>query len=216
MPEPTNILPVIVWATLPDSEQQLYLSGAGIFDLFLQYVNPNYYLKPGTVAAFEENDLRLKLWATWRGTPVFPPYDGIPVYYPFKYTSKQTISGGLTQYYMVLRLAEQYLIRAEAYAHLGNEGGALADINVIRKRAGLKESQASGQVALLAAVAQERRVELFAEWGHRWFDLKRTGKATAILGIIPEKQPWDDRQLLYPIPPTEIRADPYLMQNPGY
>ncbi|HEY0175448.1 MAG TPA: RagB/SusD family nutrient uptake outer membrane protein, partial [Pedobacter sp.] len=69
---------------------------------------------------------------------------------------------------------------------------------------------------LLDAIAQERRVELFAEWGHRFLDLKRTGKATAILGVIPAKQPWDQNQLLFPIPSSEIQANPGLTQNPGY
>jgi len=66
-------------------------------------------------------------------------------------------------------------------------------------------------------VAHERQTELFAEWGHRWLDLKRTGQAGAVLSVIPLKQPWlGNYQLLYPIPYTEIQDDPSLVQNPGY
>jgi hypothetical protein len=68
-----------------------------------------------------------------------------------------------------------------------------------------------------AAIAQERRIELFAEWGHRWLDLKRTGQAHAVLSAVPAKQPWaGDYQLLYPVPPLEIEVNPRIKQNDGY
>jgi len=64
---------------------------------------------------------------------------------------------------------------------------------------------------------QERRIELFAESGQRWFDLKRTGQAHDVLSIISYKQPWrGDYELIYPIPPNELLSDPNLTQNPGY
>jgi starch-binding outer membrane protein, SusD/RagB family len=70
---------------------------------------------------------------------------------------------------------------------------------------------------VIAAVARERQVELFAEWGHRWFDLKRTKNAHDVLSALPSKQPWaGDYQLLYPIPPVEIQINPRLMQNDEY
>jgi starch-binding outer membrane protein, SusD/RagB family len=125
-----------------------------------------------------------------------------------------------TEYYTVLRLAELYLIRAEAAAR-GAAGGinaAIADLNVIRTRAllpALPNTLTAEQVT--AAVARERQVELFAEWGHRWLDLKRTGRAHDVLSALSAKQPWaGDYQLLYPIPPAEIRVNPRLMQNINY
>jgi hypothetical protein len=130
------------------------------------------------------------------------------------------VGGTATEYYMVLRLAEQYLIRAEAEAN-GAGGGtaaAIADLNVIRGRAGLPALSPSLTPAqVITAVAHERQTELFAEWGHRWLDLKRTGQAGAVLSVIPLKQPWlGAYQLLYPIPFTETQDDPNLVQNPGY
>jgi len=53
----------------------------------------------------------------------------------------------------------------------------------------------------LLAVEQERKVELFSEWGHRWFDLKRTGRANSVLGII--KPLWQSTDILYPLPLSE-------------
>jgi hypothetical protein len=121
---------------------------------------------------------------------------------------------------MVMRLAELYLIRAEASLLLsaGNKGAAISDLNVLRQRAGLNDLPVTLSAAQVTdAIAQERRVELFAEWGHRWLDLKRTGKASAVLSQIAAKQPWaGDYQLLYPIPATEITNNKNITQNPVY
>jgi hypothetical protein len=57
---------------------------------------------------------------------------------------------------------------------------------------------------------------LFAEWGHRWFDLKRTNRANAILSVTKKGSKWQPEDQLYPIPPSELDADPNLDQNPGY
>ena len=68
---------------------------------------------------------------------------------------------------MVLRLAEQYLDRAEAEAN-GAGGGpdsAISDLNIIRNRAGL-EPLPDTLSDIMAAIRQERRIELFAEWGN--------------------------------------------------
>jgi hypothetical protein len=61
---------------------------------------------------------------------------------------------------------------------------------------------------------RERRVELFCEWGNRWFDLKRTGTAAAVLGA--EKTGYSANAALYPLPQTQIQLDNQLTQNPGY
>lgn len=116
---------------------------------------------------------------------------------------------------MVFRLAEQYLIRAEARAQQGDATGAKADINAIRNRAGLPDTDADGQASILAAIEHERRIEFFTEWGHRWFDLKRTGRADAVLS--PIKPNWQSTDVLFPIPLQEIENNPNLLpQNAGY
>jgi starch-binding outer membrane protein, SusD/RagB family len=109
----------------------------------------------------------------------------------------------------VLRLSEQYLIRAEANARLGAADAiVLADLNVVRARAGLAASTAAGQTALLDAILRERRVELALE-GHRFFDLRRHGRATTVLGISASR-------LVFPIPQAERDVNANLAQNPGY
>lgn len=178
---------------------------------------PRITLSQSLLDAFETNDQRK---TTWVGT--VNPGSGIQ-YYPYKYKtgSHNAVVGGTpTEYYMALRLAEQYLIRAEAYAN-GAPGGleaAIKDLNKIRQRAGVDPLPLTlTKEETIEAVAHERQTELFAEWGHRWFDLRRTGKATTVLPAIPLKQPWlGDYQFLYPIPLTEIQANINIVQNEGY
>ncbi|RYD88729.1 MAG: RagB/SusD family nutrient uptake outer membrane protein, partial [Sphingobacteriales bacterium] len=118
----------------------------------------------------------------------------------------------------VLRIAEQYLIRAEARAHLNNLDdvtGALADLNKIRDRAGIAPSTAVTQDEILVAIENERRVE-FAWEAHRWFDLARTGRAKVVLDAIDPNIKVESYELLFPVPIAQIQLDPNLEQNPGY
>jgi hypothetical protein len=112
-------------------------------------------------------------------------------------------------------LAELYLVRAEALAMQNNLTAALSDLNMIRKRAGLSNLPTNlNKEQILSAISQERRVELFIEWAHRWFDLKRTGNAITVLR--PLKPSLEESDLLYPIPYSQLETNPYLLQNPGY
>jgi starch-binding outer membrane protein, SusD/RagB family len=111
----------------------------------------------------------------------------------------------------VLRLAEMYLIRAEANMRLNAAPEIVrADLDIVRARAGLAALPATvdTQGELIDAILQERRVELAME-GHRFFDLRRLGRATTVLQIAQEK-------LLMPVPQRERDANPALTQNPGY
>ena len=109
----------------------------------------------------------------------------------------------------VLRIAELYLIRAEARAQQGKLAEGLADLISVRDRAGLVASAASSKEALLLAIENERRLE-FALEPHRWFDLVRTGRAAAVLGVT------DANKYVLPVPAVELLADKALTQNPGY
>ena len=109
----------------------------------------------------------------------------------------------------VLRIAEQYLIRAEARAQLGELEGALEDLDAVRDRAGLTASTATSQGDILLAIENERRLE-FAFEPHRWYDLVRTNRAATVLGVT------DARRYVMPIPAVELSADGALDPNPGY
>jgi hypothetical protein len=92
------------------------------------------------------------------------------------------------------------------------------DLNVLRDRAGLPLlGTAASQAIGMAQVEQERRVELFAEWGHRWFDLKRwksiTGDPTKTRAddILSQTKPtWKSSAIYFPIPTEAIRSNPNL------
>jgi hypothetical protein len=163
-------------------------------------------LTPHLVNAFEVDDERR---AKWVGT--FTNASGT-WHYPYKY--KVGLNPVLSEYATVLRLAEQYLIRAEARARLNDVAGAQEDLNAIRNRSDLENTSAFDQPTLLAAIEQERRVELFAEWGHRWLDIKRTNRANEILSLL--KTDWQATDVLFPIPESERLLNPGLSQNDGY
>ncbi|WP_291127590.1 RagB/SusD family nutrient uptake outer membrane protein [Flavobacterium sp. UBA7682] len=166
------------------------------------------FLSPQFVASFETGDLRRTNWVRTVTT------GGVNWYMSYKY--KKTGATATSEEYTILfRLPEQYLIRAEAYAQLNNVSGAQADINKIRTKAGLLATTAVTQTDLLAAVAKERKYELFTEQGHRWFDLKRTGQAAPVLS--PIKPNWEATDLLFPLPAAELLLNNNLLpQNPGY
>lgn len=118
----------------------------------------------------------------------------------------------------VLRLAEMYIIRAEARAQQNNISGAnsaTSDLNVIRERAGVPLIQGLSKNQVLLAVENERRMELCFE-GHRWYDLKRTGRAQSVMNDFTSN--WTEKDELWPIPFREIVNNPSLKdaQNPGY
>ncbi|HWK06051.1 MAG TPA: RagB/SusD family nutrient uptake outer membrane protein [Puia sp.] len=208
LPDPNSVFLIgsaeAIWQLQPPS----YASNPFEPNTIFSYGTLYYSVTDGLLNSFETGDLRRTAWldSTY--------YNGALYYYPYKYKSS-TYQSPSTEYYMILRLAEQYLIRAEAAAHQNKVSVAVQDINVIRTRAGLGGlSSGISQTDCLLAIEQERRVELFAEWGHRWLDLKRTGNAAAVLS--PIKPAWISTGVLYPVPVSEIKLNPHLSQNVGY
>lgn len=177
------------------------------------------YLSPPLLNAFEPTDQRRTTWVDSINL------NGTYYYYPYKYRS-DSLDAPVTEYEMVLRLGEQFLIRAEAEANgAGGTGPAVQDLNSIRARAGLGPYNGSMAVdSVLQAIYHERQVELFTEWGHRWFDLKRTATINSVMGspgnvCIEKSGPgssWSPEWQWYPIALSQLRLDPYLVQNPGY
>ena len=153
--------------------------------------------------AFEAGDARRDASIQVAGAGACP---AAPCRYGFKYHRVATSDDNVP----VIRLAEMYLIRAEANARLGAADQTVRDdLDILRNRAGLADLAVTVTgPALLAAVLQERRVELAFE-GHRFFDLRRFGVATTVLSIAADRQ-------LFPIPQAERDVNINLAQNPGY
>lgn len=169
---------------------------------------PIFGLRTDLVDEFETGDLRR---SNWIGTVT----DGTQNwYFPYKYKENASTSASL-EYSILFRLEEQYLIRAEAKAHLNELENAKTDLNKIRNRAGLANTIATTQTELLTAIIEERRKEFFTELGHRWFDLKRTKTASSVLSS--KKPGWDAKDLLWPLPESELLLNGNLApQNLGY
>lgn len=168
----------------------------------------NNVLSDTLVNSFQNIDKRRINWITMAGTFSLP--------YKYKLFSLTGVPS--TECSIVLRLAEQYLIRAESRANLGiltGSNSAISDLNQIRSRAGLPDTTATDLSGIMKITENERKLELFTEWGHRWFDLKRWNKATQALASL--KPLWSATDMLYPIPQNEITKNPNLKpQNPGY
>lgn len=174
----------------------------------LATVVPTYTLNQNIYQSFENtNDLRRTNWTVTK-TIAGKTYYGITKY--------KVASGTGNEYTVAIRLAELYLIRAEARAQQGNVSGAKADLDLVRTRAGLTGvSAALTQAQMLTAVEQERKVELFGEWGHRWLDLKRTNRVDAVMGAL-RPATWKSTAALFPVPQSQILLNASLTQNPGY
>lgn len=169
---------------------------------------PLVALNNNLVTSFSDQDLRKNSWikSVSNGTAVW--------YHANKYKEQNPTAKSL-EYSIVIRLAEQYLIRAEARARQGDLIGAKEDLNKIRNRAGLAGTNAQTQEEILNAVLQERRLELFTEHGQRFFDLKRFNKIDETLSGI--KPGWNPTDVLFPLPQSELSANPNLLpQNQGY
>jgi hypothetical protein len=169
------------------------------------------FLNERLVQIFEPGDRRLMTWIG-KDTSL-----GTAYYYPHKYRLAEDEKSP-TPYVAVLRFAEVLLIRAEAKVYMNDFSGAWADLKHLPRRAGVGYTPAMNRTSLLAAIERERRVELFTEWGHRWLDLKRRGKADdTMFALQAEKRVvWETYKKLFPIPHNDILLNPRLKQNVGY
>jgi hypothetical protein len=120
----------------------------------------------------------------------------------------------------LLRIAEQYLIRAEARANKASPDltGAASDLKAVQSRADVvplfdfKSSTTVEEVKL--AIENERRLELAFE-GHRFSDIVRTKRAAEVFGSVNPKLK-ESYQWVFPIPQGSIDKDKDLVQNPLY
>lgn len=174
-------------------------------------------LSASLVNAFEVGDNR---YTNWVGTSVVPASGSTPAttyYFANKYKVKSTVATP-TEYLMVLRLAEQYLIRAEARLGRNDLNGAKADLDVVRTRAGLTGTTAVTTDQIRDAILNERRIEFFTEWGNRMFDLRRTNKLDGVMTIEAPKKggTWSSFKQWWPILTNDTQVNPNLQQTPGY
>jgi hypothetical protein len=169
-----------IWAMAP-------VSGAAVRDYYLYFTAPtinatqvalgnisNASMSSSLLSSFEPNDQRITNWTVLK-TTTSAPVNG-QFYFPAKY--KSAVNGA--EFLIQLRLAEQYLIRAEARLKQGsNVTGAVQDLNLIRQRSRpsspanvLPDYPATiSAEACMDAILKERRTEFFSESAHRFYDL---------------------------------------------
>jgi starch-binding outer membrane protein, SusD/RagB family len=134
-------------------------------------------------------------------------------YLPRKGETSGQIELNYSNNFRTVRYADVLLMAAEAFSKSSNDLKAQTYLNLVRRRAfgdNAHDITASG-TTLYDAVLTERRLELAME-GERFFDLVRTGKATAVLGPLGFVA---GKHEIFPIPQTEIDISG-LKQNPGY
>ena len=168
---------------------------------------------------WEEGDLRKDLTVFYEGCPDF---DGKAYRASYSNTGynvrKFLVTKAVSPEYntnpanfVVYRYADVLLMKAEALNEMGQTAEAAAPLNIVRARAGLPAVSGLSQGQMRERIIHERRMELAFE-GHRWFDLQY---AIDFLRSIGKTNVTRDR-LLFPIPQTEMDANPLMTQNPGY
>lgn len=190
---------------------------------------------------YENNTINGAIWTSTGGNVIFSPSDKLTNSYDDedirkdayigemsgkRYVNKFFVSsrGGRVVDGKAIRIAEMYLIRAEAYARLAtpNIAAGAADLNLLRSKriVGYANQTFGSANELLAAVTLERFKELAFE-GFRFFDLKRMGlpmqrDASDVDSPNWQTLPADNPRFALPIPQDEILANPNMVPNPGY
>lgn len=178
------------------------------------------YLSDSIVNEFAANDKRKLQWLESMTV------SGKTYYFPFKYKTDVFGLSTVQEYPVVMRMGEVFLIRAEARIQQEKIDDGIGDINKVRFRASIGDTTASTKATAMGVLEREKRLELFTEWGHRWFDLKRwPGKnnpaitrAEEVMSVITPLKggTWEKNWLLLPLPQTDIINNPFLKQNEGY
>ncbi len=133
-------------------------------------------------------------------------------YRPLKY---KNLTNNTTEYSVVFRLEEVYLLLAEALAQQNKITEALPFVNATRQRATLSPLvMPISKHSLLDEILLENRKEFFTEMGHRFLDLKRFDRLNNLLSVKPN---WKSYHRLWPLPQKELLLNPNLNpQNAGY
>lgn len=186
-------------------------------DLRTNFIDPQFELDAdGNKIADPDNE--------YYGYKVTESYS-IPVYWTQKLTYQDDVPMLHSPIYF--RLAEMYLIKAEAYAKNGQDEMALEMVNVIRERAGLSGDQLfrldnlQGYESVLDIVLDEDRLE-FAHEGHRTHDVFRNKKTMDRSYMTwqgwsgPGSIPYTSNRILHQIPEAEMLKNGNLIQNPSY
>ena len=193
----------ILWQLKPENNGDA-TTEAGFY--YFDNVAPNAYtLTQDLMAIFTGNDLRKQAWMAE------VTFDGESWYRPYKYKNR---SDNTSEYSVVFRLEEAYFIMAEVLANQNRVDEALPYLNATRERAGLVAFTSLSEEDFIDELLAEKRREFFTEFGHRFLDLKRTGRLDELSAV---KANWEAYMQVWPLPQDELLLNPNLNpQNTGY
>ncbi|MFD2554773.1 RagB/SusD family nutrient uptake outer membrane protein [Sphingobacterium tabacisoli] len=174
--------------------------------IFSNALSANYTVSPDLISVFSTNDKRRKNWI------VEVPINSEAWYGVYKYKNRVDNN---TEYSIVFRLDEVYLLLAEVLAQQGKIGEALPYINAIRQKAAISLlEEPIDQNSLLEEILLENRREFFAEMGLRFLTLKRFNRLDDLKGVKPN---WKSYHANWPLPEKELLLNPKLNpQSTGY
>lgn len=196
-----------LWQLMP--YDSTYPTNEGNFYILKTAPPSKVALSPSFVEGFEPGDQRRSKWVG-----EIKDLQNNTYYYPFKY-KQSSITSSSTEYSVILRVEELYLIRSEAHGRRNELNAGLADLNKIRARAGLSMLSNLGQQELLAAIMKERKYEFFTEFGHRFYDLNHFGILDQTMQA--QKPSWKSYFKFLPVPEQELLRNTNLKpQNDGY
>ncbi|WP_055394318.1 RagB/SusD family nutrient uptake outer membrane protein [Flagellimonas eckloniae] len=185
------------------------VGGGGLAGLYLPEIFGDYLPSNDVVSLYETEDARL---STFEEDPLL-----IGEFAPYRMIKYPDING--FDNVKVIRLAEVYLIRAEARAELGtNVAGAQDDLDAVHQRAvAAAADNADTGDALDDAIFLERRLELAFE-GQRLWDLMRKKMDVVRTNCTSQTCliPYASETVILPIPQNETDVNPNIEQNPGY
>lgn len=217
--------------SLPESNNYDYIeySTSGTY-------SPNYIPEQWIIDAFDAEDIRFQCWFKELDVTYGSITGNVYVFFKYPGNPELNSSGAAVSNYInkvkAFRIAEQYLIAAEAYAQSGNTAQANKYLNTLRSKRipGYVETNYSG-AELMSQIKGERAKELFGE-GFRFTDLKRWNEGFARSEAQDDQiinnagsanteflaKSANDPKWLWPIPQAEIDANPQIkgQQNPGY
>ncbi|MBT2621916.1 RagB/SusD family nutrient uptake outer membrane protein [Chryseobacterium sp. ISL-6] len=194
----------ILWQLKPKNSGDATKEAAAYY--FINAAPSNFALSQNLVTAFNPADLRKLNWTA------AVSFNGTTWCRAEKYKNR---TNNTTEYSIVFRLEEVYLLLAEALAQQNKIPEALPFLNATRQRAGLALLILPfSKETLLNEILLENRKEFFTEMGHRFLDLKRFNKLNT---LFPVKQNWKDYHKFWPLPQKELLLNPNLNpQNNGY
>lgn len=202
----TNSSPHILWQLKPLSPGDATKEATMYY--FEDSAPSSYAVSQDLVSIFSGDDLRKQHWMA-------PVAFNAATYYRLEKYKNRVPGANTTEYSVVFRLEEVYLLLAEALAQQNRVSEAVPFINATRQRAGLSAvSDTMTKGECLAEALLEERKEFFAEMGHRFLDLKRNGSLDILTTVKPN---WKSHHALWPVPQSDLLANPNLNpQNPGY